>query len=151
MNYEKLIGIVNDSAEHYKELLAFENNKLTLIINDDVEEINKLLSKEQALIMRGNSLEVKRINFLKDEGIPDAKLQDLVTQAPNEYKKSLQSGYDNLQKYVLEVKRINNHSLDIVSDKLSAINEINGQADTYDGSGGKKHTTSSAATLEKSI
>jgi len=152
-NYNTIIDFFDEYISHYKELLSFENKKLELIVENNVSELSTSLSREQALIMKGGSLETKRINLLKNEGLNNAKFQEIIDQAPVEYSTMLSNRFSELSKFVNEVKRINDNSLSIVKNKLSAIDKklSNNLADTYDINGGKRHSSNGISAVSKNI
>ena len=59
-------NFMNEYNSHYRELLSFETKKLRLIADDDIDELRKSLNTEQAMIMKTNSLEKKRMELLSN-------------------------------------------------------------------------------------
>lgn len=152
-NYNNILKFFDEYISHYRELLSFENEKLNLIATDNISELSTGLSKEQALIMKGSSFETKRMRLMKDEGLSDVKFQAIIDGAPAEYSAKLHTAFNELSKYVTEVKRINDHSLSIVRGKLSAIEAriSSTSSDIYDEKGGRKHSIGSLAAVNKNI
>ena len=103
--------------------------------------------------MKGNSLETKRLNLLKAQGLEDKKFSEIIETSPSEYKARLNSKFDELSKYINEVKRINSSSMEIVKDKLSVIDTKLSKVNTktYDPKGGAKNSSSTSSSLTKSI
>lgn len=152
-NYELLIDFFNEYNNHYKELLSFENTKFQYIVSNNVIELGNSLGKEQALIMKGNSLEAKRLSLLEKQGLKGVKFQDIIDDAPEQYSYKLSSLFSELSKYVSETKRINDEALSAVKTRLSAIDQkLSKQSnDVYDGKGGKKHTSNTFSSLAKNV
>ncbi len=152
-NYNTIVLILDECIEHYKELLSFENEKIGYITSNNVSELSNSLSREQALIMKGNSLEAKRLAVLKKEGVGELRFSELIEQAPDGYSTLLNAKHSELSQYINEVKRINGFALDMVKEKLSYIeNRISqNQTDTYDKSGEKKHKATSGSTIFKNV
>lgn len=148
-----MIDFFDEYILHYKELLAFENQKLELIVANNVTELSNCLSKEQALIMKGNSLEKKRISLMNEQGLSDIKFGEIIDNSPKEFSTRLKSSYSELSKYVNEVKRINTNAMEIVNGKLSAVESKLSKTnnDTYDVKGGKKRESNSTSALTKNI
>jgi len=152
-DYSTMIDFFDEYILHYKELLAFENQKLELIVANNVTELSNCLSKEQALIMKGNSLEKKRISLMNEQGLSDIKFGEIIDNSPKEFSTRLKSSYSELSKYVNEVKRINTNAMEIVNGKLSAVESKLSKTnnDTYDVKGGKKRESNSTSALTKNI
>lgn len=153
LDYNLLINFFDEYINHYKELLSFENKKLEYIMSNDVTELSNCLGKEQALIMKGNSLETKRISLLEKQGVKDLKFKDLIEDAPKQYSFKLSNRFNELSKYVMEVKRINDEALGVVKTRLFTIEQklSKGTNDLYDGKGDKKHTSNMFSSLAKNI
>ena len=152
-DYDSIITFLNEYIRHYRDLLAFENQKLELVMSGKVSELNNSLSKEQALIMKGNSLETKRIALMEKEGLGGLELSKIIEQAPSEYKTKLAEIREKLSKYILEVKRINDSSMSAVNEKLDTINKKlrNTEIDTYDEHAKKKQIAKISESLSKNI
>jgi hypothetical protein len=151
-NYDAIIEFFEQYINHYRELLAFENQKLQYIVSNNVTELSNSFGKEQALIMKSNNLEAKRVSLLKQEGFSEKKFSDMLENCPEEYLPKLSSIFSELSKYIFEVKRINDEAMNIVNAKLSHIEEKlqNNTGEIYDGKGDKKHTDVSSS-LSKNI
>ena len=152
-NYNTIITFFDEYITHYRELLSFENIKLEMIVSNNVLELSSSLSKEQALIMKGNSLESKRLKLFEKEGFKNIKFQKLIDEAPQEYSSMLNTKFIELSKYINEVKRINDNGLSIVKEKLAKIEakSSNKTSDTYDGKGGKKHSSAMPSAISKNF
>ena len=64
-DYNKIIAFFDEYITHYREFLQFEYLKLDMINNNQIEKLSSSLSTEQALIMKTNSLETKRLKVLE--------------------------------------------------------------------------------------
>ncbi len=150
LDYEQLIGFINEYNAHYRELLRFETEKFSLIAHDNVNELGKSLSSEQALIMKSGSFEKKRCDILSGEN--GKSFPDIIKASPERYRSQLTDGYNELRKLVFQIKRINDNARDIVSQRLSVLEgaKSNGFVNSYDG-GGKKLRTEKSPTLDKDI
>ncbi len=146
-NYKLIIDFFGQYTDHYIELLDFENKKLKYIISSDVNQLSSCLGKEQALIMKGNNLEAKRIDILKKEGLGETSFGEMIQSAPDEYKDKLQSVFSGLSKYVLEVKRINDEAMNVVRVKLNSIENkmSHNSGEIYNDKGGRNHTAMSVS------
>lgn len=143
-DYFKLVRFFNEYIVHYKELLDFEYSKLDMINNDKIEELSLSLSKEQALIMKSNSMEKKRIEILGDD--KDLTFKEIIEKAPISCKKRLEGQYEELSACVMKIKELNDLANVIITGRLKRVERKTAELDTYDGKGGVKteHATRSA-------
>ena len=152
LDHQKMLDFFQEYISHYRELLRFENDKLQMIFDDDIEALNKSISKEQALIMKTNAFESKRIEIL---GIGNEKktYKQIISEAPYEFQPRLNENYNELSKLIFQIKKINENAQEIVSQRLDIIQNVNSglSVDTYNNKGNKKHHTQGATTLNKDI
>lgn len=143
-DYFKLVRFFNEYIAHYKELLNFEYSKLDMINNDKIEELSLSLSKEQALIMKSNSMEKKRIEILGED--KDLTFKEIIEKAPISCKKRLEGQYEELSACVMKIKELNDLANVIITGRLKRVERKTAELDTYDGKGGVKteHATRSA-------
>ena len=143
-DYFKLVRFFNEYIVHYKELLDFEYSKLDMINNDKIEELSRSLSKEQALIMKSNSMEKKRIEILGED--KDLTFKEIIEKAPISCKKRLEGQYEELSACIMKIKELNDLANVIITGRLKRVERKTAELDTYDGKGGVKteHATRSA-------
>ena len=143
-DYFKLVRFFYEYIVHYKELLDFEYSKLDMINNDKIEELSRSLSKEQALIMKSNSMEKKRIEILGED--KDLTFKEIIEKAPISCKKRLEGQYEELSACVMKIKELNDLANVIITGRLKRVERKTAELDTYDGKGGVKteHATRSA-------
>lgn len=150
LDYHMLLSFMNEYISHYRDLLRFETAKLQLIFKDDIEGLDKSLSKEQALIMKTNSLEAKRFELLRG-GHEKETFRELIDGAPPEYKNELSDQYKELCNLIFQIKKINDNAHEIVRKRLSVMeNAENSSTDTYNKTG-KKQRIDEKVTLNKGI
>ena len=148
LDYPKLFAFFDEYIEHYKTFLQFEYLKLEMINNDDIEKLSASLSREQALIMKTNSLE-KTYRYSGDEA--GKTFQELIDSAPKWYQYRLNDKYNQLSEIVLKIKEINDTANVIVSERLNKIQKKVGELDTYDERGTVSKEKISHSALLKSI
>lgn len=143
-DYFKLVRFFNEYIVHYKELLDFEYSKLDMINNDKIEELSRSLSKEQALIMKSNSMEKKRIEILGED--KDLTFKEIIEKTPISCRKRLEGQYEELSACVMKIKELNDLANVIITGRLKRVERKTAELDTYDGKGGVKteHATHSA-------
>lgn len=152
-DYNAIITFMKEYVNHYKELLEFENKKLDLILSGKVSQLNDSLSKEQALAMKGKSLEKKRIDLMEKEGLAGLQLSKIIEQAPDEYKTQLSEIKEKLSKYIFEVKRVNDSAMANVNEKINYINKSlkNIDINTYDEHANSKKIPETSSSISKNI
>ena len=150
-DFQKFQSFMNEYNSHYRELLSFETKKLRLIADDDIDELRKSLNAEQAMIMKTNSLEKKRMELLSN-GDEKKTMRELIEEAPNDIKGSLTNSYNELSKLIFQIRKINVNAQEIVSQRLNILEEIkSGTINTYTKGGVKKHQSDVSSTLDKGI
>ncbi len=151
-DYNIIINYFDGCINHYKELLSFENQKLSYVLENNISELANCLSREQALIMKGNSLESRRVIIIKEQGFAGKTFAEISKDAPQEYTYKLSQKFDELSRYVLQAKKINEEALDIVKKRLNYIeSKSTANSETYNLKGDKKHSAPQMATLKKNI
>ncbi len=149
LDYDLFLIFSQECNAHYRQLYGFELKKLKLIKEDDIKTLSASLPEEQALVMKSNSLETKRAKLLGEEN-SHKTFKDLIDEAPDVYKKKLNSLYEELSWLIGRIKDINDISSVIVNKRLAVMGKEH-ELDTYDGKGGvfktngaEKHTTFNA-------
>lgn len=148
-DYFKLVRFFNEYVAHYKELLDFEYKKLDMINNDRIEELSNSLSTEQALIMKANSLEARRLKLLEDD--KDITFKEIIEKAPVSCRKRLESQYAELSGYVAKIKELNDLANIIISGRLKRVERKTAELDTYNGKGNVKTEHASKSTIMSKV
>ena len=142
-DYEKIIMFFDEYVAHYKTFLKFEYAKADMINKGAVEQLSDSLTTEQALIMKTNAMEARRLKLVEGCG---NTFKELIDGAPEEYKEKLRSQHEKLSELIYEIKEINDCAGEIVSERLRKIQKRTAELDVYDGKGALKreHATKSA-------
>ncbi|MCD7730534.1 MAG: flagellar protein FlgN [Oscillospiraceae bacterium] len=148
-DYFKLVRFFNEYNAHYEEMLNFEYKKLDMINNDKIEELSKSLSTEQALIMKANSLENKRIAILGED--KNLTFKEIIEKAPVSCKKRLEEQYAELSANVLKIKELNDLANVIITGRLKKVERKTAELDTYDGRGSLKTEHASKAAIMNKV
>lgn len=132
---------------HFKELRMFLLTKQNKVTGDDLVWLLESLNEEQRLIMRGNSLEAKRIALFEKHGLKDYKSAMLIDESPDEYKGKLKLLLDSISGSVDFIKETNEDVLDLIEKKLEVQAELLNEtkitgSDTYNNTGAKIHRPS---------
>lgn len=130
----EFFDIYNKHFEKFADFLAVKQNKILL---DDLNWLESALQEEQKYIMKGNSLEEKRLALFERAGLGEITLKQLMEMFPDELKGNMQLESDRLEKSIGTIKRLSETSDSIVRRKLEiqakllGVNEYTGIG-TYD-------------------
>ncbi len=113
-----IIRFLDQYNAHFEKLADFLLEKQNHILKDDLNWLEEALVDEQSYIMKGNSLEDKRLALFEQAGIKGVKLADLPEFFPEDYVAALDMQSDRLNKSIAKIKRINEISNDLVERKL---------------------------------
>ena len=142
-DYKKIIMFFDEYIAHYKSFLKFEYAKADMINKGAVAQLSDSLTTEQALIMKTNTFEARRLKLVEGCGNTFAELID---GAPEEHKDKLRSQHEELSEIIYKIKELNDAAGSIVSERLKQIQKRTAELDVYDGKGALKreHATKSA-------
>lgn len=143
-DYNKIIEFFDEYIAHYEEFLKFEYSKLDMLNKNEIETLSSALSTEQALIMKTNSMESKRMKLL--EGVPGNTFAEVAENAPEEFRETLSKQHEDLSALIYKIKEINDIANGVVSKRLKYIQNRTAELDVYDGKGSikREHATKSA-------
>lgn len=150
LDYNSLLIFFKQYNEHYIDFLDFERKKLKLVAEDDINGLTDSIKTEQALIMKTNSFETKRMRLLADGG-NGKTFSDLINEAPDQYKDELTKEFRELSKLVLDIKKVNDNVRLIVTERMKKYELNDTELDTYTGNGQKNHSDEVPHTILKSV
>ncbi|MBQ7981135.1 MAG: flagellar export chaperone FlgN [Oscillospiraceae bacterium] len=148
-DYNKIIAFFDEYIAHYKEFLQFEYLKLDMINHNQIEKLSKPLSAEQALIMKTNSYETKRVKLL--EGTTGSTFAEIAANAPEEYRERLTAQHKELSEIVFRIKELNDSAKITVTERLKKIQRKTAELDVYDGKGAVKREHASRLAISKNV
>lgn len=148
-DYNKIIAFFDEYIAHYKEFLQFEYLKLDMINHNQIEKLSKSLSAEQALIMKTNSYETKRVKVL--EGTEGSTFAEIAANAPEEYRARLNAQHKELSEIVFRIKELNDSANITVTERLKKIQRKTAELDVYDGRGAVKREHASRLAISKNV
>lgn len=149
LDYNKIVVFFDEYIAHYREFLNFEYSKLDMINKGEIEKLSNALSTEQALIMKTNSYESKRLKLL--EGDEKTSFAELAEKAPEEYRARLSDQHGEMSALIFKIKEINDTASLIVSKRLKKIQNMTAELDVYDGRGSVKREHASRAAISKNV
>ena len=107
----------NAHFEKFADFLAVKQNRILL---DDLVWLEEALVEEQSYIMKGNSLETKRLALFEQCGIGGKKLSELPELFPEDRRGALHMQSERLNDAIAKIKRLSEVSSDIVQRKMQA-------------------------------
>ena len=117
---DTVIAFLDQFNTHFESLADFLAVKQNRILLDDLNWLEEALVEEQSYIMKGDSLETKRLALFEQCGIGGKKLSELPELFPEEYQGALKLQSDRLNDAIAKIKRLNEVSSDIVQRKMKA-------------------------------
>ncbi len=148
-DYNKIIAFFDEYIAHYKEFLQFEYLKLDMINHNQIEKLSKSLSTEQALIMKTNSYETRRVKLL--DGATGETFAKIAENAPEEYREKLTAQHKELSEIVFRIKELNDTANITVTERLKKIQRKTAELDVYDGKGTVKREHASRLAISKNV
>ena len=109
------LGQFND---HFEKLADFLEQKQNRILLDDLNWLEEALVEEQSYIMKGNSLESKRLALFEQCGLSGKKFTELPDLFPENYRGALLRENERLNDSIARIKRLCEVSDDIVQRKM---------------------------------
>lgn len=143
---KEVVSFMEAYNELYKEYLVFLNNKMSKVLADDLLWLSESLGSEQAIIMKCQSFEQKRLDLFKSLGLRDYTVTMLVEEAPDEIKSKLKLECKSFNDYINQVQKLNEDIVETVEKKLKYQADLVKKIgmvpqDTYDGHGTKLRKT----------
>ena len=104
--------------DHFEQLADFLAKKQNRILLDDLNWLEEALVEEQSYIMKGNSLESKRLALFEQCGLGGKKFAELPELFPEGYEGALNRESERLNDSIAKIKRLCEVSDDIVQRKM---------------------------------
>lgn len=148
LDYSKITAFFDEYVAHYEEFLEFEYAKTDLLNHNEIEKVSNSLAAEQALIMKANSLEAKRLKLLA--GVDDT-FAELAEKAPEEYRQRLIKQHERLSFLVYRIKEINDNANIIISERLRKIQAMTSELDVYNDKGMVRREHAAGSAISKNV
>jgi len=149
MDYAKIVAFFDEYTAHYKEFLDFEYQKADMINKNEIEKLSKALATEQALIMKTNSYEGKRVKLLNDNA--ELTFENLIEDSPERFKKRLEEQHRKMTEMIFKIKEINDHANIIVTTRLKNIQKRTAELDTYNGKGALNRKSATRTAISRNV
>ena len=137
MNFEALIKTLELEAAIYRELLQAEKEKTDILTEGNVDKLEKIMNTEQAINMKINGIEKKRIGIMDGLGLHDKTLREVIAIAQNDENKTrgrLFKLYKDLKECTDQIKEVNEQNKILINARL---NVITGFTDYLNGASSK--------------
>ena len=147
---QAIIKCLEIDCDFYRELYKFLMKKHTKILADDIDWLTESLNKEQAFVMKSQSLETKRQALFQGLGIADRKLSEMMDEVPEGYRAKLTLLSKQIGDLVDDIREINEQTNEVVRRKLDNQSDfvrragIFNKPETYDKNASKVTRGSSA-------
>lgn len=148
-DYKKITEFFDEYIAHYRAFLKFELAKASMINHGDIEQLSNSLPTEQALIMKTNVMESRRLKLV--EGAPGDTFAELAEKAPEEYRDRLKAQHSELSDLIYKIKDINDAAGAVVSSRLKKIQRRTEELNVYDGKGSVKREHASKIAISKNV
>ena len=121
---DKLLEILEESAELYKNFLELEYKKYDTVIKNDIDTLDDIVSKEQVfyLQMRGN--EQKREKVIGNMGYKDMSLKEIIQANDKADTRNLNDKYEELCKLIIDVKKISSLCKTLIEVRMHRIDKV---------------------------
>ncbi|MDR0223136.1 MAG: flagellar protein FlgN [Oscillospiraceae bacterium] len=116
----EIAEFLNKYNEHFTEMCSFLSEKQNKVLADDLVWLHDSLTEEQKLVMRGNSIECKRIEMMERLGLGEYVSSRLIDEAPEEYRGKLRLECVGIENSIDRVKKLNAEILEAVEKKMTA-------------------------------
>ncbi|MDE7289961.1 MAG: flagellar protein FlgN [Oscillospiraceae bacterium] len=147
-DYKKIIMFFDEYITHYRSFLKFEYAKADMINKGAIAQLSDSLTTEQALIMKTNALEARRIKLVEGCG---NTFGELIDAAPEEFKEKLKDQHEELSGIIYKIKEINDNAGIVVSERLRKIQKRTAELDVYDGKGALKRENATKAAIFRNV
>lgn len=131
MDKKVLYDFLNDYTKFWEEVLVEEKEKLKNISSGNVELVEKSINDQQAVIMKINNMEDKRIKLLEEVNLKDKTFKEVVMQASEEYKPQLLKNLETFEKTFEDIKYYNDKCKEIAKSHLDYIGANTEKENTY--------------------
>ena len=124
----QLIGLLNEQADRYEELLGLSREKKDIIIANDVDGLQKITHLENLVVSQNQKLEKKRIAVLQDiAAVVNRKEEELTLSAlvaimeGQEEKEGLVSVGERIRRVMESLSEANLYNASLIRNALDYI------------------------------
>ena len=125
MDFVNLIKALETESDLYKKFTEVENEKTAVIVEGNIEKLDGILNLEQELHMKVQNIERTRIAVLKNLGLDNKKMLDIIELSEGGQKERLSGLFADLNEHISAVKKINEYNTKLVKSRLEIVSAIN--------------------------
>jgi hypothetical protein len=133
IDYVAGVQFLESYGKHFEDFLQFELHKLRLMHEHKIEELSAALGDEQALIMKTDALEKKRITLFGK-----VTFEELIENAPEELRRHLQNILNLARTNIGLIREINDLLTVNANEHLKSIHRRTKEFEIYNDRGGVK-------------
>ncbi|MGD9569214.1 MAG: flagellar protein FlgN [Sedimentibacter sp.] len=119
---DRLLELLGESAELYKNFLELEYKKYDTVIKNDIEVLDDIVSKEQAFYLKMRGIEQQREKIVDAMGYKNKSLKEIIETDTKENLK-LKEKYEELSKVIAEVKKISSLCKTLIEVRMHRIDK----------------------------
>lgn len=131
-------------------LVDCEQEKRQALLRQEAEKIESLVQAQQAMVMKLDSLEKKRITAQRDAGLADKNVNQILESVDSQTQMALRPSLEKLSDVALHLQNLNRASMEIASTELKLMDQASrSYKEDVQGlytSGGKSGTFSNSGT-----
>lgn len=132
-----LHDLLKESTQLYGNFLDLEYKKYDAVIKADTAALDDAVSKEQAYYLKMRGTEQKRERLIETMGFKDKTLREIIELSDDKQKQLLSDAYNELNKLITEVKKINSLCRTLIEVRLhrvdNALRLLGEKENTYGG------------------
>ena len=124
-NVKKYKAVLEECLVECKKMLEFETEKRRALLDSDLNNLGSVLQSQQAVMMKLENLEKKRITAQEKAGFNDMKAEEIIEKITDEKEKKVFAiTINELRAVVEEIQELNRISIDIAKSNLKIANTI---------------------------
>ena len=124
-NVKKYKAVLEECLVECKKMLEFETEKRRALLDSDLNNLGSVLQSQQAVMMKLENLEKKRITAQEKAGFNDMKAEEIIEKIIDEKEKKVFAiTINELRAVVEEIQELNRISIDIAKSNLKIANTI---------------------------
>lgn len=118
-----LYDLLKESTQLYGNLLELEYEKYDAVIKADIKLLDSIVAKEQVYYMKMRGAEQKREQLIEKMGYDNKTMREIIELSDEEQKTMLNDAYDEFNKVITEVKKINGMCKTLIEVRLRRVDK----------------------------
>lgn len=143
----RLINILEESTDLYKNFLELEYKKYDTVIKNDIDTLNEIVASEQVYYLKMRGLEQNREKLLNLLGYKNMTLNEIVDIYDGKEKCLLKQKYEELNKVIIDVKKISSLCKTIIEIRMNRIHKAMHELGEINNTYSNKQQTNKASSI----